>query len=138
MPWIAWHKLCFPKSRGGLGFRDFNKFILALLGNQAWRLMTEGRSLMARVLKAKYFPNTSYTEADIGANPSYTWRSIWEARDVVKLGARKRVGNGKDTRVWSDPWIPNTKAKRAMSPRGNSNEQMRVEELMVPGERPLE
>ncbi|XP_074318894.1 uncharacterized protein LOC141655729 [Silene latifolia] len=87
LAWVAWDRLCLPKSRGELGFRDFNRFNIALLGKQAWRLMTESESLMVRVLKAKYFPSTSFMEAELGVAPSYTWKSIWEARDVVKLGA---------------------------------------------------
>ncbi|KAK9684945.1 hypothetical protein RND81_10G244700 [Saponaria officinalis] len=70
--WMPWHKLYKPKCRGGLGFRDFQKFNMALLGKHAWRLATENEGLMTRVLKSRYFPNTSYMEAELGSNPSYT------------------------------------------------------------------
>lgn len=33
--WIAWEKLCRPKSEDGLGFRDVKMFNWALLGNQS-------------------------------------------------------------------------------------------------------
>lgn len=39
MHWIAWQRLGLPKNEGGLVFRDLDKFNLALLGKQAWRIM---------------------------------------------------------------------------------------------------
>ena len=50
MHWIAWDKLVVPKEQGGMGFRDMHKFNIALLGKQAWRLVTNPNSLCAQVL----------------------------------------------------------------------------------------
>ncbi|XP_074301200.1 uncharacterized protein LOC141632558 [Silene latifolia] len=56
----------------------------------------------------KYFANGSFMAATLGTTPSFTWRGILEAREVLKLGARKRIGDGLSTLVWLDPWIPGT------------------------------
>ncbi|XP_074306059.1 uncharacterized protein LOC141641287 [Silene latifolia] len=132
IPWIAWEKMCRSKEHGGLGFRDFQLFNKALLGKQGWRLMTEDTSLMARVIRGKYFADRGFLEAELGSNPSYSWRSIWESKEVIMLGARKRIGDGWSTNVWLDPWIPNTQSRRVISPRNGNDEVMKVAHLMKP------
>ncbi|XP_074300146.1 uncharacterized protein LOC141631362 [Silene latifolia] len=82
------------QNAGGLGFRDYVKFNSAMLGKQAWRLLTDEGCLMTRLLKSKYFPSSSFLEAMVGSNPSYSWRSIYEAKSVLYLGLRQRVGDG--------------------------------------------
>ena len=64
MHWYAWWKLCYPKNEGGMGFRDFHSFNLAMLAKQGWRLINDPESLCARVLRAKYYPNGDLLKAD--------------------------------------------------------------------------
>lgn len=82
------------KSEGGMGFRKLHDFNLALLGKQAWRLITRQDSMVSRVYKARYYPDGNFLNAKLGSNPSYVWRSILQSQDLVKLGATRRVGNG--------------------------------------------
>ena len=58
----------------GLGFRDIHAFNLAMLAKQSWRLQKNPDSLCARVLKTKYFANSSVLDAMPKSNMSYTWR----------------------------------------------------------------
>ncbi|KAF7810266.1 reverse transcriptase [Senna tora] len=37
-------------------------------------------------LKAKYFRDGTFMEAGLGSNPSFTWRSILQGRQVLKKG----------------------------------------------------
>ncbi|XP_019163195.1 PREDICTED: uncharacterized protein LOC109159549 [Ipomoea nil] len=103
--WKAWDKLCIPKKYGGLGFKDLNAFNLAMLGKQAWRLLTNTNSLVSRIYKSRYYPKHSFSEAEIGNNPSYYWRSIMAAKGLITSGVRRRIENGKSTLIWDHPWL---------------------------------
>ncbi|KAK6144547.1 hypothetical protein DH2020_021367 [Rehmannia glutinosa] len=46
--WCSWNSLARSKSVGGLGFRSFQAFNLALLSKQAWRVLSNPHSLLAR------------------------------------------------------------------------------------------
>lgn len=103
---MKWAGLCKPKCFGGLGFREMVAFNKALLANQVWRILQKPHSLMAQILKDRYFKNLDIMEADLGSNPSFVWRSIVWSRDIIRRGLCWRVGNGKSISVISDPWIP--------------------------------
>lgn len=62
--------------------------------------------LVTSLLSAKYFPKTSFLEATLGNNPSYAWGSIIAAQEIVRQGCKRRIGDGKTTRVWQVPWLP--------------------------------
>lgn len=103
--WLSWAKLCRPKVNGGMGCRDLECFNLALLAKQAWRITTNPDLLLSRILKATYFPRTTFRLAVLGECPSLTKRSILEARPFLELGMRRRIGNGRSTHIWVDPWL---------------------------------
>ena len=81
--WINWKKLCTTKKKGGMGFRDKQVFNLAMLAKQDWRLLHHTHSLFYWVYKARHFPKCSFMEAELGHNPSYVWRSLLVAREVI-------------------------------------------------------
>lgn len=43
--WLSWDKICAPKEEGGMGFRDWKAFNMALLAKQGRRLQTCPNSL---------------------------------------------------------------------------------------------
>lgn len=60
---------------------------------------------MSRLFKARYFPCTNFLEAQIGGNPSFVWRSICEANDLIKSGVRWVVGTGEKIDILNQPWL---------------------------------
>ncbi|KAH9735375.1 reverse transcriptase domain-containing protein [Citrus sinensis] len=113
--WAKWGRLCQAKIRGGLGFRDFSCFNQALIAKQGWRLIQNPEALMARVLKAKYFKNSSFMDAKLGSNPSFVWRSILWGRQIIHKGSRWRIGNGEQVYVYKSNWIPRPENLKPLS-----------------------
>lgn len=106
---VHWRKLdtlCKPKSKGGLRFRDFEVFNQVMLAKQAWRIFQKLDSLVAKVLKAKYFHSTDFMKCKVGCNASYVWRSIVWGKELLDKGLVKRIGNGETTKVYKDKWLP--------------------------------
>ncbi|XP_019166667.1 PREDICTED: uncharacterized protein LOC109162418 [Ipomoea nil] len=77
-----------------------------LIPDSAWRLLTSPDTLVAKVYKARYYPNTTFVDAKVGGNPSHTWRSIMAAHHMVVARVRRRIGDGKTTLIWGHPWLP--------------------------------
>ena len=130
MAWISWEKMCQRKAEGRLGFRDLKAFNLALLAKQGWRIIQNPNSLLHRVLKAKYFKSTSFLEAQVGNGPSYTWRSLMEAKSVVERGMRWNIGNGRSIDIWRDRWLPTPNSFKVINPKSQGSLVERVEHLL--------
>uniref|UniRef100_A0A8I6X8W7 Reverse transcriptase zinc-binding domain-containing protein n=1 Tax=Hordeum vulgare subsp. vulgare TaxID=112509 RepID=A0A8I6X8W7_HORVV len=129
--WISWEKLTKPKSMGGLGFRDMECFNRAMLSRQIWRLIQFRDSLCARVLKARYFPNTHVLDASPKPGISNSWRSLLHGLELIKEGYIWRIGDEARVNIWRDPWIPWPWSRRVITPRrGNLLEY--VSELIDP------
>ncbi|XP_031105088.1 uncharacterized protein LOC116009989 [Ipomoea triloba] len=107
MPTFSMSVFLLPHSKyGGLGFKDLRAFNLAMLGKQAWHFLTKPQSLVARIYKARYYPQSSFVDASTGSCPSFCWRSIMAAHELVCSGIRRRIGNGISTLIWGHPWLP--------------------------------
>lgn len=103
--WMSWARLCRPKAEGGMGFGDMASFNLALLTKQAWRITTSPDLLLSKILKARYFPSSSFHCAELGERPSWTWRSIILTQQHLELRRGwRRVGIAK-TSIWRDAWL---------------------------------
>lgn len=103
--WMEWNIMTLHKSAGGLGFKNLHDFNLSMLGKQGWRLLKNPQSLASRVYKARYYPKDNFLTSSLGGNSSYIWRSIWEAKSVLKDGIRWCIGSGKDVSILNQPWL---------------------------------
>ncbi|GAU30401.1 hypothetical protein TSUD_364470 [Trifolium subterraneum] len=128
--WLARERLACPKAHGGLGFRNFEAFNKAMVAKQVWNIVQNPNSLVAKLIKARYFPRSSLFEAPLGYNPSFAWRSMWQARQILSLGCRWRIGSGVNIRVMHDPWLRGSANRWVPSPQPAGVYQLSVRYLL--------
>ena len=49
-----------------------------------------------------------FIRAELTSNVSYSMKSIMQAREVMKMGLRWRIGNGRLVHIWNDPFASYT------------------------------
>ncbi|KAL9840377.1 hypothetical protein AtNW77_Chr2g0227581 [Arabidopsis thaliana] len=129
MHWFAWDRLALPKQEGGLGFRDLESFNLVLLDKQTWRMLQYPESLMAKLLKGRYFHDSNILNAVQGKKASFIWKSILHGRDLVRKELRFCIGDGTIVDAWLDPWLP-MHPPRPPIKTVNAPQQVMVRDLM--------
>lgn len=127
--WYAWKRVCIPKKEGGLGFRDLESFNQALLGKQVWRILQNPNILMARILRARYFPDGDILSATLKRKSSYAWKSILHGKELILKGMRYIIGNGTTTKMWTDSWL-SLRPPRPPRPRRVINHNTRVSDYI--------
>ncbi|CAL9248911.1 unnamed protein product [Arabidopsis halleri] len=82
--WVSWGKLCLPKDKGGLGFKDIELFNQALLGDRpsfTWRSIIHGRELLLKGLRQ-----------GIGDGASVNvWTTRWIQDDILRPPFMKNI-----------------------------------------------
>lgn len=123
--WYSWDRVSVPKREGGLGFKDLEIFNQALLSKQVWRILQHPNCLMARILKARYFPEDDILKAKLWKKASYAWKSILHGRELLSQGMRYIIGDGSLVNMWTDAWIPDHPPRPPWA-RGNYQEDDKV------------
>ncbi|CAA7060894.1 unnamed protein product [Microthlaspi erraticum] len=114
-----------------MGFKDLHCFNKALLAKQVWRLLINPSSLLARLYRGRYHRSSTFLESVGGRNPSYGWKSIQAGKSLLKKGLQVRLGDGEDTSVWNDNWLPEL-PPRVVQQQGHRR-KMKVKDLWKPG-----
>ena len=94
--------------------------------------MQNPNTLLHWVLTAKYFPDCMFMEAQIPSHASYSWRSLAQARHVIRLGTRWRIGTGTNVNIWHDNWINTNSPGKIVSPQQLLPEFAKVSDLIDP------
>lgn len=103
---LNWDEICKPKSKGGLGLKKFSLTNQALVAKQFWRINHNPQSLIARALKAKYFPRCSIHNCTPKPHHSWISRGIINQRNPKLKEGRWGIGKGSDISLTHQAWYP--------------------------------
>jgi len=131
--WITWERLACPKALGGIGFRNFHDFNLAMVAKQGWNFLMNPTSLVSQIFKARHFPRTSFLDAKLCFNPSYAWRSISMSRQVLLHGCRWCIGDGSHIRATGYPWLHSKVRNLIPAPQNQGVYDLFLSDLLIDG-----
>lgn len=77
-----------------------------MLGRVGWNLILNPHSLVASLLKARYYPVVSFLDTPKGTNPSFVWTSICALQGLLRQGISWCIGSGSVVPIWLEPWLP--------------------------------
>ena len=97
-------------------FKEIEKFNEALLAKQVWCMINNPNSLCHRVFKARFFSMYSILEAQDSITGSYAWKSIINARNVIRKGMVWHIGTRDAMRIQEDKWLPGQANRVVISP----------------------
>ena len=103
----------FTRRGSGIRFRMIHEFNLVLLAKPLWCLVQFPDSLVARVLRGKYYRMSSPLQIISVDSPSYVWASILKEMKLLLLGIMQKINSEYELKVWEDPWIPTTPGRPA-------------------------
>lgn len=132
--WVSWKNVCVSKENGGLRFRDIEDFNQALLAKQAWRLLNNPDSLIAKIYKGRYHAKKDFMDGGKGTRPLYAWRSIHFGRELLQKGLIKSIGDGRMTYVWSERWIVDDEHRCPVNKQRDIDVNLKVAALQTGGQ----
>nr|GFB30189.1 RNA-directed DNA polymerase, eukaryota [Tanacetum cinerariifolium] len=106
--WVSWGKVLASKKYRGLSVSSYYALNRALLLKWVWRFISQDGSLWYRVIHALYDPSLESHSLHLTSN----WSSILRVmRSLIPTGfnfmshCKKRIGDGRNTIFWFDPWV---------------------------------
>jgi hypothetical protein len=100
----SWDDISKPKAKGGLGIRDMELINKSLLIQTAWNIVTDKNPFLSNILKAKYYPNSSFWTNPTSGPKSVFWSSVLQIKHHLSEHSIIQIHAGNSS-IWSSPWM---------------------------------
>ncbi|KAJ6393467.1 hypothetical protein OIU77_022841 [Salix suchowensis] len=104
---VSWSQLCYPHQEGGLGLKRIGEWNKAATVKHIWRLLTAKNSIWVDWVKAELLRGKCIWQVQATGASSWAWRKILESRKWFCGKFTVNIGNGANTSLWFDHWLPN-------------------------------
>ncbi|GJX30962.1 RNA-directed DNA polymerase, eukaryota, reverse transcriptase zinc-binding domain protein [Tanacetum coccineum] len=122
--WVKWDSILLSRNMGGLGVGSLFAENLSLLSKWKWRFLSEENALLGKVIKAFYGADGGLNLHPASFGGSSVWCDIIKAISSIQSieygfnnSFSLKVGNGKSTSFWPDPWCDNGARFKDLFPR---------------------
>ena len=102
----------------------------ALVAKMTWEVASNADKMWVRVFNKKYVRSKIFMRMSVAKVASWSCQSIFGGRKVIKKGLCHRIGNGLNTWIWEDPWIPNEPSLIPQARSGVTREAYLVADLI--------
>jgi len=99
----SWEDICQSGQNGGLGIRDLRLVNKSLIMHTVYTLATNKNPFLAQVIKAKYYPNSSFWNSTNNVARSAFWSSILQVKQELLDSVQIQLHQG-NSYIWSSPW----------------------------------
>lgn len=90
-PLLAWDTVCLPKSRGGLGIKDFSRWNAALMAKHVWAVETKKDMLWVKWVHEKYLKGRNWWEYTPPHDCSWGWKQICKVKEQYKTYLKEQT-----------------------------------------------
>jgi hypothetical protein len=104
---------------------------MVMVAKQGWNFINKPNSLVVRIIKVRYFLRSSLIDSNLSNNPSFTWRNIWNSRQVLSHGCRWRIDNGSNIKVMGESGLRVEDSRWIAAPQSQGVYNLTIQQLML-------
>ncbi|WOL10352.1 hypothetical protein Cni_G19107 [Canna indica] len=101
---VKWKRITLSKLNGGLEIRDISIVKYSIHACRILPLLNKEDFPWVKLMAARY-PDLHPWKGISQKKKPWTFRSLQASMEKLKLGLSKKIGNGKSTDSWWDPWV---------------------------------
>jgi hypothetical protein len=88
---VSWDKLCYPKSKGGLGIKRLEVWNCVAMLNHIWNLFAQAGSICVAWVETNWLKGKSLWQISIPKNCSWSWKKLLKLREVANEFLRFKI-----------------------------------------------
>ena len=89
--------------------------------------------MVSKVFRGRYFRGHSIWEINGWPTNSWMWKSLLSSKHLLEVGTRRKLGDDKSIKIWTDKWLPDQEDGRIDTRKLEECNKKKVSELIKDG-----